>query len=721
MRITSGSYYNNIYGENNKLNRQLFDVNKQISSGLKIQYAHEDPTIFIDTLRLDDELTTLGQVKNSAQNAYKFSTQTDTTIGDIVKTLESMKTKLINSASDTQSNASRQAIAQDLRGLQSHLLVLANTSIGGQYLFSGTALSVKPIDENYNYKGNDKTLEAFLGSGVKQQYNVTGTQLFTGEESIINRKVTTNIAQMSLTDLYPGTMQSGQLSNTFSKETYITSDSTIRDLMGDTDNELNNDPLKKSHFYLQGTRHDGSTFKTHIPMNSDETVNDLMQKIALQYDPYLTNPDLVNVSINAHGQIEIEDKLSGSSKLDFHMVGAIDFDETNAGDAADILDVILYAATTGEIDNLKTGTTDFTDVISGSNQLYLKEFVKSGLTPTSVGATIEGLVYDQFNFTKDGAKLLSNTSQILKGTNEYATAADKLVDASGSNNVNGRILELKGTNINGGAYDITINLGTPSSFTDNIGANTYDIYGTAFDDTLGVTTGVKESVEGIASNANEVSYRQLMDIVNMAVTNALPTIANDPVSYDAAIATANSKGNVSLTSDGKLTFEDLVHTTTNAGMALYDQTSSSFLPPLVSGNALSFQTNNTLTISDPKKNFFAEIEEMIKSVEEGKMQADGEDDRDPRNIGIQNSIQKIDDLTDHISRLQTQAGSYSQVLQSSSDRSDLLIISTKTLQSDVIDTDVAEATLRMQQLSLNYQALLSNISKVSKLSLVNYL
>ncbi|MCI4407132.1 MAG: hypothetical protein JHC35_07600, partial [Sulfuricurvum sp.] len=51
----------------------------------------------------------------------------------------------------------------------------------------------------------------------------------------------------------------------------------------------------------------------------------------------------------------------------------------------------------------------------------------------------------------------------------------------------------------------------------------------------------------------------------------------------------------------------------------------------------------------------------------------------------------------------------------------LLIVNTKKLQSDVIDTDMAESASRMQQLSLNYQALLSNISKVSKLSLVNYM
>lgn len=703
MRITSGSYYNNIYGENNKINRQLFDVNKQISSGQKIQYAHEDPSIFINTIRLDDELTTLGQVKNSAQNAYKFSTQTDTTIGDIVKTLESMKVKLLNAASDTQSDASRNAIAQDLRGLQNHLLTLANTSIGGQFIFSGTALSIKPIDENGNYQGNDKTLEAFLGAGLKQPYNISGAQLFFGDESIINRKITTNVPQTSLTDLYPNIMQGSQIPDSFSKETYITASSTIRDLMGDTNSDATDDPLRKAYFYIQGTRSTGETFKQKITLGTDATMEDLTREISDAFAP-----NQVDVTINARGQIEIKDKIAGSSKLDFHMIGAMDL-------GSDGID----SADTPDLTTLQSGTTDFANVLSGSNQLYIKEFVKSGLTPTDSTATIEGLIYDQFNFTKDGAKLLSNMSQILKDTNAYATPSDKLVDASGSNNVNGRILALKGTNINGSAYDISINLGTPSTFTDNIGGTTYSIYGSAFNDLN--ANGVKEALEGIPSNANEVTYQQLIDVVNMAVTNTLPTAPNDPVSYDAAITASNVLGKVSLSTDGKLGFEDLHQPVTRAELSLYDQTSSSFFPPLITGNALSFQTNNALTISDPKKNFFDEIEEMIKSVEEGKMQANGQDDIDPRNIGIQNSIQKMDDLTDHVSRLQTLAGSYSQVLQASSDRSDLLIISTKTLQSDVIDTDIAESQLKLQQLTLNYQALLSNISKVSQLSLVNYL
>jgi flagellar hook-associated protein 3 FlgL len=711
MRVTSTSYYNNIYGENNTLNQQLFDVNKQISSGQKIQYAHEDPGVFIDTLRLDDEVTTLTQTKNSTDNAYKMSTQTDTTIGDMVKVLESMKVKMVNASTNSQSDASLHALADDMRGLKNNLVALANTSIGGQFLFSGTATGQKPIDENGNYQGNNKNLEAFLGSGLKQKYNISGSQLFLGNESNINRTISTNVTQLNQQALYPDIMKDTAISRSEAKNSFITPDNTIRDLMGDTDTNTTNDSLRKSYFYIEGTRTNGDTFKQKIDIGMDAKVSDLLKKVSDAF-----GPNQVDISLNATGQIQIADKMNGSSKIDFHIVGAVDFG-TDGIDNAD----------TTNLNTLQSGTNDFSKVIDGSNPLYIKEFIKSDLTSADPTASIQGLVYDQLNFSKNGAKLVSNASQIINSTNEYATDSTKLEDVSGMSNVSGRVMALKGNDINGNPYDINILLGTPSTFTNNLSLptpTTYNIYGVAFDDTVGVQPGVKEAGEGIPSNANEITYRQLMDVVNMAVTGTLPatdSIINNPADYDQAIANANDKGKVSLSADGKLTFEDLQHSTTNAQLALYDTTSSSFFPPIVSGNALTFQSNNALTTRDPKKDFFAEIDQMIQSVEKGKTRPDGNDTRDPRNIGMQNSIQMLDDLSDHVSRLQATSGSYSQVLQSSSDRSSLLIVNTKMLRSDVLDTDIAEATLRMQQLSLNYQAMLSSISKVSKLSLVNYL
>jgi flagellar hook-associated protein 3 FlgL len=768
MRVTSTSYYNNIYGENNKLNQQLFDVNKQIASGQKIQYAHENPGVFIDTLRLDDEITTLTQTKNSTDNAYKLSSQTDTTIGDIVKTLSSLKVKLINAGTDSQSDASLEAITKEMKGLKNHLLTLANTSIGGQFLFSGTATAQKPIDENGIYRGNDKNMEAFLGSGLKQKYNITGTQLFLGEENNVNRTITTNIPQFNLTNLYANP----------SEETYITPASTIGDLMGN----VAGNSTAISHFYVQGTKNDGEIFKTKISLNSTDTIDTLLRNISSLYGSNQTD-----VTLNPHGQIEIVDKKSGSSKLEFHMVGATDFDATG-----------IDEANVTNITSLQSGTTDFKEIITtpiATNNLYIKEFTNSGknnvngaavgggaivsgdltingidigaLTVlasdsdtsladainskkdlTGVSATISsgklllnsmtsdsiiisgnttnqtateaatglsfqsyntsGLNYDKIPFSKDGASLTSNMPQIIKSDNSYATNSTLLVSVASGNTLNNEVFKMQGLDINGNPFDIDINLLTAGSTVTINQAN-------------GITPPVNFNIENVAGNAtpaNELTYQQLMDVMNIAVTGQYPS-AVLPATYTQALESANTLGSVSLNKNGQIVFEDKMAPSTSASISLYDSSADDFSAS--SNSVLTFNANSAITIRDPKIDLFSQIDKMIQAVAQGKTRADGTDSRDPRNIGIQNSIQMIDDLTDHVSRLQTESGSYSQVLRSSSDRSSLLIVNSKMLRSEIIDTDIAEATLRMQQLSLNYQAMLSSISKVSKLSLVNYL
>lgn len=786
MRVTAASFYNNIYGENNKLNRQLFDVNKQISSGLKIQYSHEDPGIFIDTLRLDNEIATLSQMKSSSQNAYKLSTQTDTAVGEIVKTLESMKVKMLNAANDSQSDASLQAIAKELRSIQSHLKSLANTSINGQYIFSGTSTDVKPIDASGNYQGNDKDIYAFLGSGIKQKYNVSGTQLFLGQESSVQRSITSNISQLSITDLYPDIMQDPSIPRTLGKEIYISGNNTVRDLMGDNDTSSTNDASKTAFFYLQGTRSDGTSFKSKIAMNMTDTVDDLMNKIALAYDINQLNPsaDNVRVSMNPHGQIEITDSQKGSSKLDFHMVGAIDFDPAGA-DTADVIN----------IDALEIGTTDFITAAITTPGLFLKEFIKSGNnyvtgTVPSGGALAAGgviingqdigavtvlagdtddalldainakskftgviathdsagqivlnsnsgqdivvsgidngiisglsnntynlgsLQYDRVLFKIDGPKLVSNVAQIVTLDNSYPTPSTLLTAVASGVSLNGSVIKLQGNDVNGKAFDLEVNLlAAGSTVTINnaqgVAAGTFNL----------------EDATGNATPAESVTYRQLMDVLNMATTNKLP-VALSSVTYTQAINDANTLGSVNIDQTGHIVFFDKFSPTTSASIAMYDKTSNIYSAAanvVSTGSAMVFNANNALTVGDPNNDFFNQIEIMIKSVEQAKKRPNGADPLDPRNIGVQNSIHMLDLLTEHVSRKQTEAGSYSQVLDLTVNRSELLIVNTKTLRSDVIDTDIAEATLKMQQLSLNYQALLSNISRVSQLSLVNYL
>jgi flagellar hook-associated protein 3 FlgL len=507
--------------------------------------------------------------------------------------------------------------------------------------------------------------------------------------------------------------------------------------MGDTDANIDT-VNEKHHFYIRGTKSDGTAIKEHIKMRDDETVESLLNKIGNLYGN-TGKSDIVNVTLNKNGEIVIEDKLQGSSKLDFHMVGAVDFENGGVAgsDKADISDAIVYPATTGEIDNLDSGENSFSNIMYDlkddgviTNNLYVKEFVKSDLTSAAGAATnITGIVYDRTEFTKNGAILSSSSPQVLKQynysvdpavmleKNAFATPSSKLSDVADISNstpndvtddtLDGKQLTLKGKDISGSAFEVQIDLKNTanggSTFSLDGGVTNYDIFD-------------MNSDPRVAVNADDMSYQQLMDVVNMTMTNNIPTL-NTADDYDAKVKSSGYSASTHLSYDGKIQFEELGTTDTKASIAIYDSNSSNFSED---SSIMTFNSNNTLTIRDPKTDFFKDLDEIIRSVENHVNYPDS-DLKDTRSIGIENAITKLDDLQEHVSKSHAMVGAQSNALSASLERTSILEISTMTLRSSVIDTDLAEASLELTQLSLNYEAMLSTVGRVSKLSLVNYL
>jgi len=697
MRITSSMYYKGIYGNNNsKLSKELFDVNKQIASGLKIQYAKDDVRTFTETMRLDNEIAILGQVKKSTQSASKFSNQSDVVLNEFNTSMNRTKTLLIQAANGTNDSVSLDAIAQELRGIEKNFKILANTSINGQYLFAGSATDTKPITESGEYVGNSTELKSFSGSGISQQYNISGAELFLGDDNTNVRNITTNVVQKS------------------NESPDLDLDTTMQEYNGTLPGS------NKHHFYLRGSRSDGTSFKKDISLENTSTMQNLLDAIGTEYGN-TGGIDVVNVTMNDSGQIVVEDKLNGSSKLDFHMVGASDFNTTDR----------LTSIT--DIDFLDNGTTDYAIAKTGS-KVFIREFIKSGFSSaSSTASNIKGIVYDRTNFTKDGSTLTSNIPQILKKThyikdknaiidtipsekeNSFANPSTLLSEVANTKTeitpptepktytMEGTKFILSGTDVSDSTFSVKIELSAlPGGATFSVGATTYNIY----------------NVDGSSVQADKMTYQQLMDVMNMVTTGELPASApGTQDEYDIAIGKSLDKGRTSLSYDGKIQFKDSNHGATKAKIAIYDENSGDFSKD---ASVMTFNSNNSLTVRDPKTDFFKTLDDVITSVENYKSYPDASSGN-MRNVGIENAIAMIDDLQDHVARSQSKVGAQSNSLSKSLERVEILEVSSKTLRSSVVDTDLAEASLSLAQLQINYEAMLSTVGKVSKLSLVNYL
>ena len=136
MRITNNYFtYTNIQSYNTNMT-ESYDILNQLNSTLKIQNSYQNTTIYNDSMRLEYELQTLTQVKNTAVGAQTFTNNSDQAFNQLIETLETFKTKMIQAASSgSMSQTSRDAIANDLVGLKQTLLSVANTSINGNFLF----------------------------------------------------------------------------------------------------------------------------------------------------------------------------------------------------------------------------------------------------------------------------------------------------------------------------------------------------------------------------------------------------------------------------------------------------------------------------------------------------------------------------------------------------------------------------------------------------------
>ncbi|WP_219030469.1 flagellar hook-associated protein FlgL [Helicobacter pylori] len=334
MRVTFGSKYNQMNNYQNALQNKINDANTQIASGLKIRYGYQNSDINNQNLKFQYEENTLDQGIDVAQNAHTSTLNTDKALQEFSKTMETFKTKLIQSANDVHSETSRAAIANDLERLREHMMNVANTSIGGEFLFGGSKVDRPPIDSEGKYHGNGEDLNALISSDNLVPYNISGQDLFLGADKDKHKLITTNIKLLNQNKLHPDVMDALEHSS-LPEEVFIKPGDTLRELIGDNDKDPTND--SKEFFYLQGIRPDGSSFKEKFVLDkayqnkeSATKVSDLLDKIAHAYGNTSQNK-VVDVSLNNWGQIEIKNLTPGSENLDFHLISSDgDFDDLDA-------------------------------------------------------------------------------------------------------------------------------------------------------------------------------------------------------------------------------------------------------------------------------------------------------------------------------------------------------------------------------------------------------
>ncbi|AQW87645.1 flagellar hook-associated protein [Campylobacter pinnipediorum subsp. caledonicus] len=725
----------------------------QLSSGLKIQKSYEAAGTYSDAMRLDYEITTLEQVTEATSKSQNFSKNSDKSLQEFSKQLENFKVKLVQAASGVHDTTSLGAIANDLEGIKNHLMNIANTSINGQFLFSGSAVDTKPISQNGSYNGNEENMTTISGSKIDIPFNLNGFDLFLGKDNDYHKTITTNVR---LTD------QTKKDAKENPK--YLNEESTLKNLIGlnyvkdknglDQDHDFVDKNIKfpNTFFYLQGTKTDGTTFTSKFSLTAESTMRGFMDKIGQEFGNTATSK-VVDVNINNDGQIVVKDLTKGSQNLNMSLVGATQIVDNKAGLPGKVAD------DPANVEDLATLEKKFDNKL-----IHITDFTKNIYKDQS-GKTVDSFDFDKVRLEKKDNTLTTNVSQINRFTGEFAKDSTRLSEVAGAESLYPHIrnkpdgydidneeINLKINSRNGVEYDIKVNLGTknpskPVSFSikgkNPDGSNPFEP-----DKDRNLVVYNSDEFGQYPTQTDDFTYRQLMDIIGMVASDNIPEQKN--LEKDIKIATKDglekrkenyeeykrsidkSKGAIDVNLDhrGRIVVTDKTQSVTNIDVAIYNDKESGKFFGDSTGNAqdtkqgkgsiFSFMQNNAQAIDEPSIDIFKDLEKMIYAVRNGFQRSDSKN-ADPRNNGVQGAIERIDHIMDHINKEKVKIGSYTNLLKETNERASLMKVNVASVKSEVIDADYAESYLSLTQKMMSYQAMLQATSKINQLSLLNYM
>lgn len=751
MRITNKlNTYNSINQVQTGM-KNLYKSYNQLSSGLQIRNSYEGAGMYITNTRLEYEYATLSQIEDASKLADELMKNTDSTMSEMEKLLTQFKVKVTEAANATQTLTSREVIAKELETIRQQIVDLANTSVNGQFLFSGSLTNTKPFDYSGNYYGDGKRLNIVTGDGVKNAYNIPGYDLFYKADNDFKKQITTNV---SFTDNRFDLVQNKD------KTRYLEGKDKISYLIGrdyvrtnkdqlDKDTDFDTKPMQfpPTALYVQGVKPDGTSFKSAVLVQPTDTIQGMLEKIGALYGNTTTSK-VVDVSINKSGQIQITDLKQGNTVLDFHAVAYTPQFETRdqlknaiqdmtaaqppmSGEA--LTNAVLQGAFGNNNNNITTTPNQPVQVqINGKNydlNLHKTDFIFSKMTDTGDNPA-NGADYDNVYFETKDNKVIGNVSQVLKDGGAYATDSTKLSEVATGDLAN-TTLNLKVSSRAGRTYDVTINLGTSTVSYQNGNPPQTITFPIMHTDPTTLNSGV-------VTPTNEITYRQLNDIIGLFADDRQPTATITPNNNNnkidtngyntltQAFATSRVSVNVDMDYKGRISVTDRLSAGTNIKIALTDSRSGVFPNNLTTtaqtttGSALSFSANNALIIDEPHNDLINDLETMIQAVRYGYVRADSTGAY-PRNTGMQGALERLDHLNEHIIKQRTIIGADQKAMSDTKKKVMTLKVNVKSTQNEVIGADLPEVYSQLMQQQLTYQAALKASTTLSQLSLLNYM
>jgi flagellar hook-associated protein 3 FlgL len=241
MDISDVAFTQTLMNQLSSQSNSIAQLQEQIASGQSLSQPSDNPAAVTQVLALSGQVGQLTSWQTNSDTATSWLSTANSTANSVLESLQSAQTLLLQASNEGAQDATTyEALGNQINGIVSNLLSLANTQFEGRAIFAGTSASPTAYDTAGNYLGNADTPSVVIGPGVGAGQtvglSVPGTALFgAGAQNIFTTLTTVANALLS------GTPGSGAISTAMTAlATNIATAQQASAVLGNSSEEVSN-------------------------------------------------------------------------------------------------------------------------------------------------------------------------------------------------------------------------------------------------------------------------------------------------------------------------------------------------------------------------------------------------------------------------------------------------------------------------------------------------
>ncbi len=200
MRVTNQSSYLRTLGHIDRARQRENTAMQQLASGKRITRLSDDPG---DVAAIRKSASNIGIIEKRigrAQSAEEHLAAYDAAFQSAQGVLGRLQQLTVQMGSDTYNAENREAAAEEFEALRGALLSVANTEVGGRYIFSGNSTATQAFDPAGAYQGDSDLRQIEIGPGNITTINIPGDEAFAGSGTDVFAVIDATVAALRAND-----------------------------------------------------------------------------------------------------------------------------------------------------------------------------------------------------------------------------------------------------------------------------------------------------------------------------------------------------------------------------------------------------------------------------------------------------------------------------------------------------------------------------------------